>query len=79
MKWIGKLYDGAGNEISLKPGHSFVFGKDSFCQIPDEKYDNELVYKLANGEPLQAEFGTSFCIDWIRHPEKYPERKSDGH
>lgn len=69
MKWTAKLYDGAGNEIELKPGHVMVMGKESFCQVPIDDYAAKMVFRdPATGKeyPMECEFGSTAPIDFIR-------------
>lgn len=68
MRWIGKMYDGNGHEIELKPGHYFIIGDGWSKQIPMDNYEAKFVYKdPVDGKlkELISEFGSNQPVDFI--------------
>lgn len=56
MFFEAKLYDRAGNEVDVKPGHSLVIGKNCMAQIPDNPESNlkvgQLVYRVPDEQAI---------------------------
>lgn len=59
MTWTGKMYDGEGKEIVMKPGHMMVIGEEAFLQIPMPVYEVPMGMECEYGSSQQAYFITS--------------------
>ena len=81
---IVTLYDSAGNEIQLKPGHAIVCGKESCQQVPIDEYEAKFVYRPPDGSNevnMTAEWGsiwnvvfpTSYCKSVRLGPDGWTE------
>lgn len=66
MKFTAKMYDSAGNEVEVKPGHAVVMGQHVMIQVPIDQYEAEMIYKPATdcerAQKLMAEWGGAYNV-----------------
>lgn len=57
-EWDAKMYDSAGNEMVLKPGHVWVFGNNTCAQVRIENAEwlipIQLIYNPPEEKPSVA-------------------------